>query len=99
MLERLFALVLLATLVSTMMLIGLFIGVTAGGPIFVSDSVMTDDGALARSHRFRTTGPGAPIFHAVGRLLRRYDLDEFPTLWSVVRGDLSLRDLRFLRRR
>jgi lipopolysaccharide/colanic/teichoic acid biosynthesis glycosyltransferase len=100
MLERVVAFVFLAALFPTLLFIGLLIGVTAGSPVVVTDSVATTDGALAQSHRFRTTGPGTPVFHTVGRLLRRYGFDEFPALWSVARGDISLREVfRSLRHR
>src|SRR3954469_19598498 len=62
MLERVVAFVFLTALFPTLLFIGLLIGVTAGSPVVVTDSVATTDGALAQSHRFRTTGPGTPVF-------------------------------------
>lgn len=100
MLERCTAVVFLVALFPLLLFTALLIGITAGSPVLLTDAVATSDGAVAQSHRFRTTGPGTAIFHAIGRFLRRYEIDEFPGLWSIARGDISLREfLRSLRQR
>jgi lipopolysaccharide/colanic/teichoic acid biosynthesis glycosyltransferase len=92
-LERLVALVLLLSVVPCVLVAVVGITWSTGDwPAVIADEVVTSDGRLARSLRFRTAGPSSASFHAVGRWLRRYRIDELPALWSVARGELKLRD-------
>ena len=58
----------------------------------VTDTVSLGDGFIARSHRFRTMGADAAVFQGFARWMRRTRIDELPALWSIVRGDITLRD-------
>ena len=73
------------------------------GPLFYAQERMGIDGHVFRMLKFRTMAPDAerltgevwaaqddPRSTRVGRLLRRYSLDELPQLWNVLRGDMSL---------
>ncbi len=73
-----------------------------GPPLYVQERV-GQGGRLFRLVKIRTmrvgveritgpalTGPDAPGVTAIGRVLRRYRLDELPQLWNVLRGEMSL---------
>jgi lipopolysaccharide/colanic/teichoic acid biosynthesis glycosyltransferase len=91
--ERFAALLCLAVIFPALLLISLLIGATAGGPTVINDPTTTTAGAVSLSPRFRTTGPGTPIFHFMGKLLKELGLDTLPALWSVVRGEIHLKDV------
>jgi lipopolysaccharide/colanic/teichoic acid biosynthesis glycosyltransferase len=62
-----------------------------GGRVFRIVKLRTmAHGAEAELADGRPKVPGDPRITAVGRLLRRWSLDELPNLWNVVRGDMSL---------
>ncbi len=94
--ERCVACVFLIVLLPALLLVALLIHQVAGPPVMVRDELPSSDGSSMRGcFRFRTTGPGPPLFHAAGRFLRAYSVDELPGFWSVAHGDIRLRD--FLR--
>jgi lipopolysaccharide/colanic/teichoic acid biosynthesis glycosyltransferase len=93
--ERITAALLLSLAFPTMIVIYLLLLCVAGDPVVITDSFPGSDGALAKSFRFRTTGSGTSGFHTIGRFLRRYGIDEFPGLCSVIQGTVRLRDVLF----
>ncbi len=94
------ALVLLSPL---MVFIALAVKLSSPGPIFYRQTRVGLDGHRFRIIKFRSmvenaeaqTGPvwaspHDPRVTHVGRFLRRWNLDELPQLWNVLRGDMSL---------
>jgi exopolysaccharide biosynthesis polyprenyl glycosylphosphotransferase len=86
-----------------MALIALAIRLTSEGPVFYRQVRMSLDGHAFTVFQFRSMFAGAemetgpvwardddPRCTPVGRLLRRFDLDELPQLWNVLRGEMSL---------
>jgi Undecaprenyl-phosphate glucose phosphotransferase len=84
-------------------LIALLIKRTSRGPVFYKQERMGLDGKAFQVYKFRSmylgaedeTGPvwardNDPRCTPVGRWLRRFDLDELPQLWNVLRGDMSI---------
>jgi exopolysaccharide biosynthesis polyprenyl glycosylphosphotransferase len=94
-------------------IIGLFIKLEDGGPIFYRSAYVRPDGQNGYYLKFRTMRTDAdqvlnrdpemlkkflvqhkltndPRVTRVGRILRKYSLDEFPSFFSILRGDISL---------
>ncbi|MBW8713455.1 MAG: exopolysaccharide biosynthesis polyprenyl glycosylphosphotransferase, partial [Acidobacteria bacterium] len=84
-------------------LIAFFIKRTSRGPVFYTQERMGLDGKAFDVLKFRSMYPGAedetgpvwardddPRCTPIGKLLRRFDVDELPQLWNVFRGDMSI---------
>jgi Undecaprenyl-phosphate glucose phosphotransferase len=76
---------------------------SSSGPVLYAQERMGLDGRAFTVYKFRsmradaedTTGPiwspdNDTRITAVGRWLRRFDLDELPQFWNVLRGDMSI---------
>jgi Undecaprenyl-phosphate glucose phosphotransferase len=84
-------------------LIALAIKYTSPGPVFYRQERMGLDGRPFWVYKFRSmrvdaeevTGPiwareDDPRCTAVGRFLRKWDFDELPQIWNVLKGDMSV---------
>jgi Undecaprenyl-phosphate glucose phosphotransferase len=85
------------------LLVSWLIKQSSPGPAFYKQERMGLDGKAFTVYKFRTmvleaedtTGPiwardDDPRTTAIGRWLRRFDLDELPQFWNVFRGDMSI---------
>lgn len=85
------------------LLIAILVKLVSAGPIFYSQARVTQGGRLFTLYKFRTmrvnadqpegtmsTKENDPRIYPFGRFLRRYHLDEFPQLWNVIKGDMSI---------
>jgi lipopolysaccharide/colanic/teichoic acid biosynthesis glycosyltransferase len=97
------AAVLLVVTAPLLALAALAIRLESRGPVFYSQRRVGKDGRPFELLKLRTMVPGAesmgagiyvlegdPRITRVGRLLRRFSLDELPNLVNVVRGDLAI---------
>jgi Undecaprenyl-phosphate glucose phosphotransferase len=84
-------------------LIGVLIKLTSPGPVFFKQERMTIDGDIFPMYKFRSmkvftdgtnekgwTVKNDPRATRFGSFLRKTSLDEFPQLWNVLKGDMSL---------
>jgi Undecaprenyl-phosphate glucose phosphotransferase len=93
----------LALLVIPMALIAALVRWTSAGPVFYRQERMGLDGKAFTVYKFRSmyqdaeevSGPvwardNDPRTTPVGKWLRRFDLDELPQFWNVLRGEMSI---------
>ncbi len=85
-----------------LVLIAILVRLSSPGPVFHRAVRVGKGGAPFRLYKFRTmvvgaaqAGPGVtvggdPRITPLGRLLRRYKLDELPQLINVLKGEMSL---------
>lgn len=81
-------------------LVALAIRVCDGAPVFFGQMRVGQNGRPFRMWKFRSmrvsnTGPAITVggdarITPIGRVLRKTKLDEFPQLWNVLKGEMSL---------
>jgi lipopolysaccharide/colanic/teichoic acid biosynthesis glycosyltransferase len=96
-----FSFVGLLPLFPLMVVVGLLIKLDSPGSIIYKSKRVGKNGRLFEMYKFRTMVMNAdsqgPLVTAgddcrmtrIGRILRRTKLDELPTLWNVLKGDMS----------
>lgn len=98
-----FGITVLALFVPFGVLIAILVKFVSEGPVFYSQIRVTQGGRLFTLYKFRTmrvnadrpegtmsTKENDPRIYPFGRFMRRYHLDEFPQLWNVIKGDMSI---------
>ena len=84
-------------------IIAAIVRLTSQGPVFYRQERMGLDGKAFNVYKFRSMyedaeGSSGPVWARdddpratpIGRWLRRFDLDELPQFWNVLRGDMSI---------
>ena len=97
-----FAIFGLTILSPVLIILSLLIIITSSGMVLYSQKRVGKQGELFTLYKFRTmihnadTMSGGSItvenddrITVIGKLLRRWKLDELPTLWNVLKGDMS----------
>ena len=85
-----------------MLAIAVIIKLTSSGPVFYRASRVGKDGRIFKMYKFRTmradpestlqiwARPNDSRVTAIGRVLRKYRLDELPELINVLRGEMNI---------
>lgn len=88
-------------LAAPMVIIAVAVKIDSKGPVIYRQERVTTYGRVFKIHKFRTmvdkadtVGPNVTVagdsrITRVGRILRKYRLDEFPQLFDVLKGDMT----------
>lgn len=94
--------IMLVVLALPMLVISVMIKLDSRGPVFFRQERVTQYGRIFRIYKFRTMvdnaqqlGTQVTVAHdaritKVGRILRKYRLDEFPQIFNIIAGDMTL---------
>jgi exopolysaccharide biosynthesis polyprenyl glycosylphosphotransferase len=101
--DRVASALLLFLLLPVLLFVSLLIKLTSRGPVIYHQERIGLDGRKFTIHKFRTmiseaeqgTGPvmckpDDERITGIGRVLRKYSIDEFPQLFNVLKGEMSL---------
>lgn len=95
------AAILLLVLAVPIIIIALLVKITSKGPVFYWSNRAGKDNTFFRMPKFRTMRVDTPdvathllensdaYLTPIGPFLRKFSLDEFPQLWSVLKVDMS----------
>lgn len=93
--------IMLVVLALPMLVISVMIKLDSRGPVFFRQERVTQYGRIFRIYKFRTMvnnaqqlGTQVTVAHdaritKVGRILRKYRLDEFPQIFNILAGDMT----------
>ena len=99
--DLLLGLIFLFLLAIPMILISITIRLTSKGPIIYWSNRVGKDGVIFRMPKFRSMRVDAPMvathlmadpevfLFPAGSFIRRYSMDEFPQLFSILKGEMS----------
>jgi len=93
-----FSIILLIVLAPLFVVVGILIKLDSPGPVFFKQKRVGKDNKTFMVYKFRSMGVGTPdgakedlgeessYVTRIGRIIRRFTIDELPNLFSVVRG-------------
>ena len=97
-----FSIILLIILAPLFIVVGIFIKLDSPGPVFFKQKRVGKDNKTFMVYKFRSMSVGTPdgakedlgeensYVTRMGKIIRRFTIDELPNLFNVVKGEMSL---------